>query len=151
MHPMGIQNMLPMPIAMARAGLHVVTCTSRYPNNDTTLIMEKVKAKSRQRRDERFKLTLAWWGIAVHPGRARLGCVHSVLQREARLPQDRPGRLERRRSALRTLPEPGRGTQWNKNLYDAAGANAVVGATKDNVATYSARPSRPHRQETGQI
>jgi len=44
MHPMGIQNMLPMPIAMARAGLHVVTCTSRYPNNDTTLIMEKVPA-----------------------------------------------------------------------------------------------------------
>mmetsp|Transcript_3663 Transcript_3663/g.4210 ORF Transcript_3663/g.4210 Transcript_3663/m.4210 type:complete len:191 (-) Transcript_3663:931-1503(-) len=31
-----------MPNAMARAGLHVVTCTSRYPNNDSCLIMEKV-------------------------------------------------------------------------------------------------------------
>jgi len=31
-----------MPNAMARAGLHVATCTSRYPNNDSTLIMEKV-------------------------------------------------------------------------------------------------------------
>lgn len=42
MHPSGIQNLLPMPVAMARAGLHVVTCTSRYPNNDSCLIMEKV-------------------------------------------------------------------------------------------------------------
>jgi len=38
----GIQNLLPMPNAMARAGFHVVTCTSRYPNNDSCLIMEKV-------------------------------------------------------------------------------------------------------------
>ena len=45
MHPMGIQNMLPMPIAMARAGLHVVTCTSRNPNNDSALIMESVRAE----------------------------------------------------------------------------------------------------------
>lgn len=42
MHPSGIQNLLPMPVAMARAGLHVITCGSRYPNNDTALIMEKV-------------------------------------------------------------------------------------------------------------
>lgn len=42
MHPSGIQNLLPMPVAMARAGLHVITCTSRYPNNDTCLVMEKV-------------------------------------------------------------------------------------------------------------
>eukprot|EP00929_Paragymnodinium_shiwhaense_P053861 TRINITY_DN27001_c0_g1_i4.p1 TRINITY_DN27001_c0_g1~~TRINITY_DN27001_c0_g1_i4.p1 ORF type:complete len:354 (+),score=43.40 TRINITY_DN27001_c0_g1_i4:271-1332(+) len=42
MHPSGIQNLLPMPMAMARSGLHVVTCCSRYPNNDSTLIMEKV-------------------------------------------------------------------------------------------------------------
>jgi len=39
---MGIQNLLPLPMALARAGLHVVTCTSRYPNNDSCLIMEKV-------------------------------------------------------------------------------------------------------------
>mmetsp|Transcript_9259 Transcript_9259/g.16326 ORF Transcript_9259/g.16326 Transcript_9259/m.16326 type:complete len:428 (-) Transcript_9259:160-1443(-) len=42
MHPSGIQNLLPMPVAMARAGLHVFTCCSRYPNNDSCLIMEKV-------------------------------------------------------------------------------------------------------------
>ncbi|GBG25008.1 Hypothetical Protein FCC1311_012252 [Hondaea fermentalgiana] len=42
MHPSGIQNLLPMPVAMARAGLHVITCCSRYPNNDSCLIMEKV-------------------------------------------------------------------------------------------------------------
>ena len=42
MHPSGVQNLLPMPMAMARSGLHVVTCTSRYPNNDSCLIMEKV-------------------------------------------------------------------------------------------------------------
>jgi pimeloyl-ACP methyl ester carboxylesterase len=42
MHPSGIQNLLPMPVAMARAGLHVITCASRYPNNDSCLIMEKV-------------------------------------------------------------------------------------------------------------
>lgn len=42
MHPSGIQNLLPFPNAMARSGLHVVTCASRYPNNDTCLIMEKV-------------------------------------------------------------------------------------------------------------
>lgn len=42
MHPSGIQNLLPMPMAMAKSGLHVVCCTSRYPNNDTCLIMEKV-------------------------------------------------------------------------------------------------------------
>eukprot|EP00516_Mucochytrium_quahogii_P012908 CAMPEP_0203792648 /NCGR_PEP_ID=MMETSP0100_2-20121128/5383_1 /ASSEMBLY_ACC=CAM_ASM_000210 /TAXON_ID=96639 /ORGANISM=" , Strain NY0313808BC1" /LENGTH=421 /DNA_ID=CAMNT_0050696253 /DNA_START=819 /DNA_END=2084 /DNA_ORIENTATION=+ len=42
MHPSGIQNLLPMPVAMARAGLHVITCASRYPNNDSCLVMEKV-------------------------------------------------------------------------------------------------------------
>eukprot|EP00924_Labyrinthula_sp_SR-Ha-C_P005096 snap_masked-scaffold_1-processed-gene-21.30-mRNA-1 protein AED:0.03 eAED:0.07 QI:0/-1/0/1/-1/1/1/0/446 len=42
MHPSGIQNLLPLPNALARAGLHVCTCSSRYPNNDTCLIMEKV-------------------------------------------------------------------------------------------------------------
>eukprot|EP01065_Artemidia_motanka_P006596 TRINITY_DN13232_c0_g1_i1.p2 TRINITY_DN13232_c0_g1~~TRINITY_DN13232_c0_g1_i1.p2 ORF type:complete len:449 (+),score=101.92 TRINITY_DN13232_c0_g1_i1:67-1413(+) len=42
MHPSGIMNLLPMPVGMARAGLHVCTCPSRYPNNDTCCIMEKV-------------------------------------------------------------------------------------------------------------
>mmetsp|Transcript_104343 Transcript_104343/g.294913 ORF Transcript_104343/g.294913 Transcript_104343/m.294913 type:complete len:645 (-) Transcript_104343:32-1966(-) len=42
MHPSGIMNLLPMPLALARAGMHVITGSCRYPNNDTCLIMEKV-------------------------------------------------------------------------------------------------------------
>lgn len=41
MHPMGIMNMLPLPQALAAAGCHVLTMCTRYPNNDTMLIMEK--------------------------------------------------------------------------------------------------------------
>jgi pimeloyl-ACP methyl ester carboxylesterase len=42
MHPSGIMNYLPMPMALARSGVPVMTCGSRYPHNDTALIMEKV-------------------------------------------------------------------------------------------------------------
>lgn len=42
MHPTGVMNYLPMPNALAHAGVPVMTCASRYPHNDTTLIMEKV-------------------------------------------------------------------------------------------------------------
>jgi pimeloyl-ACP methyl ester carboxylesterase len=42
MHPTGVMNHLPMPTALAHAGIPVMTCGSRYPHNDTTLIMEKV-------------------------------------------------------------------------------------------------------------
>lgn len=42
MHPMGIMHYLPMPGALAAAGCHVLTAVSRYPNNDSALIMEKV-------------------------------------------------------------------------------------------------------------
>ncbi|MBT4486283.1 MAG: alpha/beta fold hydrolase [Rhodospirillaceae bacterium] len=42
MHPSGLMHYLPMPLAMARAGHHVMTCGSRYPKNDSALIMEKV-------------------------------------------------------------------------------------------------------------
>jgi pimeloyl-ACP methyl ester carboxylesterase len=42
MHPTGTMNYLPMPMALARAGIPVVTCGSRYPHNDSALIMEKV-------------------------------------------------------------------------------------------------------------
>lgn len=41
MHPSSSLNMLPMPMACAAAGLHVLTATSRYARNDTALIMEK--------------------------------------------------------------------------------------------------------------
>ena len=42
MHPTGVQNYLPMPIAMAKHGWPVITIASRYPHHDSTLIMEKV-------------------------------------------------------------------------------------------------------------
>ena len=42
MHPMGIMHYLPLPPALADAGVHVLTAVSRYPNNDSALIMEKV-------------------------------------------------------------------------------------------------------------
>jgi len=42
MHPAATCEMLPMPIAMAQSGLHVLCAGSRYPKNDSALIMEKV-------------------------------------------------------------------------------------------------------------
>jgi hypothetical protein len=42
MHPSGLLHMLPMPAAVAAAGLHVLCAGSRYPKNDSGLIMEKV-------------------------------------------------------------------------------------------------------------
>ncbi len=42
MHPMGIMHYLPLPVALAKAGVHVLSAVSRYPNNDSALIMEKV-------------------------------------------------------------------------------------------------------------
>lgn len=42
MHPTGTMNLLPMPNALAAAGIPCMTCASRYPHNDSALIMEKV-------------------------------------------------------------------------------------------------------------
>ena len=42
MHPATTLQLLPMPSAMAEAGLHVMCCGSRYAKNDSALIMEKV-------------------------------------------------------------------------------------------------------------
>ncbi|MGD9602681.1 MAG: alpha/beta hydrolase, partial [Gammaproteobacteria bacterium] len=42
MHPTATVNTLPMPREFARRGVPVLACGSRYPHNDTTLIMEKV-------------------------------------------------------------------------------------------------------------
>jgi pimeloyl-ACP methyl ester carboxylesterase len=42
MHPSTTQNLMPMPSALADAGLHVLCAASRYPKNDSALIMEKV-------------------------------------------------------------------------------------------------------------
>ncbi len=42
MHPATTLHLLPMPTALANAGLHVLCCGSRYAKNDSALIMEKV-------------------------------------------------------------------------------------------------------------
>jgi pimeloyl-ACP methyl ester carboxylesterase len=42
MHPSTTLNLLPMPMALAGAGLHVLCAGSRYAKNDSALIMEKV-------------------------------------------------------------------------------------------------------------
>jgi pimeloyl-ACP methyl ester carboxylesterase len=42
MHPSSTLQLLPMPRALADAGLHVLCAASRYPKNDSALIMEKV-------------------------------------------------------------------------------------------------------------
>lgn len=42
MHPTTTLQLLPMPTSMAAAGLHVLCAASRYPKNDSGLIMENV-------------------------------------------------------------------------------------------------------------
>lgn len=44
MHPASTLNLMPLPLALAEAGFHVLACGSRYAKNDTALIMEKVVA-----------------------------------------------------------------------------------------------------------
>lgn len=44
MHPASTLNLMPLPVALAEAGHHVLCCASRYAKNDTALIMEKVVA-----------------------------------------------------------------------------------------------------------
>src|ERR1700719_427330 len=42
MHPSSTLHLLPMPGALVGAGLHVLCAASRYPKNDSGLIIEKV-------------------------------------------------------------------------------------------------------------
>ncbi|MDK3021961.1 alpha/beta hydrolase [Cupriavidus taiwanensis] len=42
MHPSSTLQLMPMPAALAQAGMHVICAASRYAKNDTALIMEKV-------------------------------------------------------------------------------------------------------------
>ena len=42
MHPASTLQLLPMPMALANAGLHVLCAGSRYAKNDSPLILEKV-------------------------------------------------------------------------------------------------------------
>lgn len=44
MHPASTLNLMPLPLALAKSGQHVICCASRYAKNDTALIMEKVVA-----------------------------------------------------------------------------------------------------------
>lgn len=41
MHPSSTLQLLPMPASLAAAGLHVLCAASRYPKNDSALIVEK--------------------------------------------------------------------------------------------------------------
>ena len=42
MHPASTLNLMPLPVALAEAGFHVLCAASRYVKNDAPLIMEKV-------------------------------------------------------------------------------------------------------------
>ena len=64
MHPAGGTQYLPMVAGFARCGVHVLTCNSRYPRNDSALIMEKVACDL---------------GAAVRHAREKLGYRHVVL------------------------------------------------------------------------
>ena len=44
MHPIGGTQYLPLLAALAKSGVDVISCNSRYPRNDSALIMEKVAA-----------------------------------------------------------------------------------------------------------
>jgi len=44
MHPASTLNLMPLPVALAQSGHHILSCGSRYAKNDTALIMEKVAA-----------------------------------------------------------------------------------------------------------
>lgn len=67
MHPSSTLNLMPMPAALAAAGLHVLCAASRYPKNDSSLIMEKVLidlgAWIRESREQRGyeKIVLVGW------------------------------------------------------------------------------------------
>ena len=67
MHPIGGGEYLPMTVALAKAGCHVIYCQSRYPNNDSALIMEKVLldmaacVRDAKERHGYTKVVLAGW------------------------------------------------------------------------------------------
>ena len=42
MHPCAAMNMLPMPIGLARCGLHVLICSSRYAGNDSEYFTQHI-------------------------------------------------------------------------------------------------------------
>jgi pimeloyl-ACP methyl ester carboxylesterase len=68
MHPSGTLQLLPMPAALADAGLNVLCAASRYPKNDSGLIMEKVAVdmgawiKDARARGYRKVILVGWSG-----------------------------------------------------------------------------------------
>ena len=69
MHPASTLQLLPMPQALAEAGLHVICAGSRYPKNDSALIMEKVAVDlgqyvrhARDDLDYRYVVLVGWSG-----------------------------------------------------------------------------------------
>jgi len=90
MHPSGTLQLLPMPQALAGAGLHVLCAASRYPKNDSGLIMEKVAidmgAWVRDARAREYeKVILVGWS-----GGGSLSLFYQAEPRRRRSPQPRP-------------------------------------------------------------
>ncbi|WP_422059694.1 alpha/beta hydrolase [Sphingopyxis sp.] len=63
-HPIGGGAWLPLPLAMARAGMHVIYANTRYRGNDSALIMEKCALD---------------FGAAIRDAKERLGYDRVIL------------------------------------------------------------------------
>ncbi len=95
MHPTSTLQLLPMPAALADAGLHVLCCGSRYAKNDSALIMEKVVydlgAYVRYAREVlgyRYVVLVGWSGggaaLALLSGASRAADDHALHRRATR-------------------------------------------------------------------
>ena len=80
MHPSSTLHLLPMPAALADAGFHVLCAASRYPKNDSGLIMEKVaidrgagsgRPRPRLRNGDPRRLVGRRLALTILPGRGR--------------------------------------------------------------------------------
>ncbi len=105
MHPSGLMHYLPMPIAMAKAGHHVMTAGSRYPKNDSALIMEKV-ALDLQAHIRHAKGEFGYEKIILAGGRGAAPCPCSINRKP------RTHRLPRRREATRLIWLPPGWNRW---------------------------------------
>lgn len=92
MHPTSTLQLLPFPGALADAGVPVLCAASRYPKNDTALIMEKVVADLgawvRYARDELGyeRVVLAGWS-----GGASLSLLYQAEAQDPRITQTPAG------------------------------------------------------------
>jgi len=75
MHPASTLQLLPMPVALAESGMHVLCAGSRYAKNDSALIMEKVAADlGAYMRYAREELATRRWCWSAGPAAARCRC-----------------------------------------------------------------------------